>query len=208
MNQHGTGKRQGTGQAFDNLMAEIRACRLCEAHLPAGPRPVVRGRPGARLLIVGQAPGRRVHQTGIPFNDPSGERLRDWLAIDRETFYDEDRIAILPMGFCYPGTAPKQGDLPPRPECAPKWRQRLLDQLPAIELTLVIGAYAQDWHLGDRREATLSATVRRFRDFLPRLLPLPHPSPRNNLWLKKNPWFESEVLPELRQRVAAMLHAP
>lgn len=200
--------QQGTGQAFDNLMAEIRACRLCEAHLPAGPRPVVRGRPEARLLIVGQAPGRRVHETGIPFNDPSGDRLRDWLAIDRATFYDESRIAILPMGFCYPGTRPKQGDLPPRPECAPTWRQRLLDQLPAIELTLVIGAYAQDWHLGAQREATLGATVRRFRDFLPRLLPLPHPSPRNNLWLKKNPWFESDVLPELRQRVAAMLHAP
>ncbi|PWR23698.1 uracil-DNA glycosylase family protein [Zavarzinia compransoris] len=201
-------KRSGTEQAFDDLLAEIRACRLCAADLPAGPRPVVRGRPGARLLIVGQAPGRRVHETGIPFNDPSGDRLRDWLGIDRATFYDEARIAILPMGFCYPGTAPKQGDLPPRPECAPLWRRRLLDGLPRIELTLAIGAYAQAWHLGERREATLGATVRRFREFLPALLPLPHPSPRNNLWLRKNPWFEQDVIPELRRRVADLLGSP
>lgn len=197
--------QQGTGQAFDNLMAEIRACRLCEGHLPAGPRPVVRGRPEARLLIVGQAPGRRVHETGIPFNDPSGDRLRDWLAIDRATFYDESRIAILPMGFCFPGTVPKKGDLPPRPECAPQWRERLLAGLPNIELTLVIGAHAQGWHLAGRTGRTLTETVRAFRDFLPGLLPLPHPSPRNLMWLKRNPWFEAEVVPEIRRRVAALL---
>lgn len=190
---------------FEALLAEIRACRLCEAHLPAGPRPVVRGRPGARLLIVGQAPGRRVHETGIPFNDPSGDRLRDWMGIDRETFYDEGRIAILPMGFCYPGTVPKQGDLPPRPECAPAWRSRLMAGLTEIRLTLAIGAYAQGFHLAGREGGNLTETVRRFRDCLPEILPLPHPSPRNNLWLRRNPWFEAEVLPELRARVADLI---
>ena len=192
-------------QDFEALLAEVRACRICEAQLPHGPRPVVRGTPDARLLIVGQAPGRRVHETGIPFNDPSGDRLRDWMGIDRETFYDESRIAILPMGFCFPGTVPKKGDLPPRPECAAQWRARLLAGLPNIELTLVIGAYAQAWHLAGRTGKTLTETVQAFRDFLPRNLPLPHPSPRNRLWLKKNPWFEAEVVPEMRRRVAALL---
>ncbi|MCF4164460.1 uracil-DNA glycosylase family protein [Zavarzinia compransoris] len=190
---------------FEALLAEIRACRLCETHLPAGPRPVVRGRPGARLLVAGQAPGRRVHETGIPFNDPSGDRLRDWMGIDRETFYDERRIAILPMGFCYPGTVPKQGDLPPRPECAPAWRQRLMAGLPEARLVLAIGAYAQAWHLAGREGRNLTETVRRFRDYLPDVLPLPHPSPRNNLWLRRNPWFEAEVLPELKTRVADLV---
>ncbi|MDD3446875.1 MAG: uracil-DNA glycosylase family protein [Zavarzinia sp.] len=190
---------------FDELLASIRACRLCVEHLQAGPRPVVRGRPGARLLIAGQAPGRRVHETGIPFNDPSGDRLRDWMGIDRETFYDETRIAILPMGFCYPGTLPKQGDLPPRPECAPQWRPALMAALPEVRLVLAVGAYAQGWHLAGREGRTLTETVRRFRDYMPGVLPLPHPSPRNNLWLRKNPWFEAEILPVLKAEVAALL---
>lgn len=192
-------------RAFESLLEEVRACRICAPVLRDGVRPVVRGRPGARLLIAGQAPGLRVHETGIPFNDPSGDRLRAWMGIDRDTFYDETRIAILPMGFCYPGTEPGKGDLPPRPECAPAWRARLLAAFPAIELTLAIGAYAQDWHLAGRTARTLTETVRGFRACLPAVLPLPHPSGRNNGWLAKNPWFEDEVLPELRGRVAALL---
>ncbi|MFA5122874.1 uracil-DNA glycosylase family protein [Zavarzinia sp.] len=198
-------RQSAAGDDFAALAAEVRTCRICAAVLPHEPRPVLRGSSGARLLVVGQAPGRRVHETGIPFNDPSGERLRDWMGIDREIFYDEARIAILPMGFCYPGTVPKAGDLPPRPECAAAWRDRLMAALPAVRFTLAIGAYAQAWHLKGRQEATLAATVRRFGDFLPDVLPLPHPSPRNNLWLRKNPWFEQEVLPELRRRVADLL---
>ncbi len=169
------------------------------------PRPVLRGRPGARLLIASQAPGMRVFQTGLPFNDPSGDRLRSWLGMDRETFYDESRVAIVPMGLCYPGTNPKGGDYPPRPECAPAWRKRLLAALPNIELTLVIGSYAIDWHLGERAAATMTETVSRFRDYLPSVFPLPHPSWRNNAWLSRNPWFASDALPLLRERVAALL---
>lgn len=191
--------------SFDRLVARVRACRLCAAHLPLGCRPVLQASPRARLLIVSQAPGRRVHETGIPFNDPSGERLRDWLGIDKAIFYDAEKIAIVPMGFCFPGTG-KNGDLPPRPECAPIWHPQLLPRLQQVRLTLAIGQYAQAGVLGNQRGRTLTDTVQAWRTHLQRgVLPLPHPSPRNRLWLARNPWFESELLPVLRQRVADAL---
>ena len=191
---------------LEQLLTEIRACRICEAHLPLGPRPVLQASVTSRLLIVSQAPGRKVHDTGIPFNDVSGERLREWLGIDRDTFYDASRIAIVPMGFCFPGTG-KSGDLPPRPECAPTWHPRLLPLLTQVRLTLAIGQYAQAGLLGERRGRTLTDTVLAWREHLARgVLPLPHPSPRNRLWLVRNPWFEAELLPLLRERVATALH--
>ncbi|WP_339805028.1 uracil-DNA glycosylase family protein [uncultured Marinobacter sp.] len=186
-----------------DLLTEIRACSLCAAELPCGPRPVVQVSGEARLLIAGQAPGRRVHETGLPFNDPSGDRLRSWLGIGRDQFYDDPRIAIVPMGFCYPGTG-KSGDLPPRPECADTWRQLLLARLPQLELTLAIGQYAQRWHLPGPSQA-VTERVRHWQSHWPSILPLPHPSPRNNLWLRRNPWFEAEVLPVLRERVTLLL---
>ena len=192
-------------ETFDALMARIRACRLCEAHLPLGPRPVLQASKDARLLIVSQAPGRKVHETGIPFNDPSGDRLRDWLGIDKPTFYDAGKIAIVPMGFCFPGTG-RSGDLPPRPECAPDWHPQVLPRLRQVRLTLAIGQYAQAGLLRDQRGGTLTDTVRDWRDHLAHgILPLPHPSPRNRLWLARNPWFEVELLPELRRRVQEAL---
>jgi uracil-DNA glycosylase len=187
------------------LVADARACRLCAEHLPLGPRPVLRARASARLLIVGQAPGTRVHETGVPWNDPSGERLRDWLGVDRAAFYDEARIAIVPMGFCYPGRDARGGDRPPRPECAPLWHPPLRAALPGIALTLLVGSYAQRYYLGRRRHASLTETVRAWRSYLPEFLPLPHPSWRNTAWLKKHPWFEAELVPELRRRVAGLL---
>ncbi len=191
--------------ALNALLADIRACRLCAAHLPLGPRPVLQAGAEARVLIVGQAPGRRVHASGVPFDDASGDRLRDWLGVDRDTFYDPNRIAIVPMGFCYPGTG-AGGDLPPRPECAPTWHPRLLPLLQRVRLTLVIGQYAQAALVGDARGANLTATVQAWRTHLQHgRLPLPHPSPRNNRWLRRNPWFEADLLPALRQRVAAAL---
>ena len=186
-----------------DLLADIRACRHCEDSLPLGPNPVVRASAGSKLLIVGQAPGTRVHATGIPWNDPSGDRLRDWLAMDREQFYDESLIAIVPMGFCYPGRG-KSGDLPPAPACAPKWHEALLARMPELQLVLLVGSYAQNHYLGRSRE-TMTERVRKWRDFGPRYIPTPHPSPRNTLWLKRNPWFEEEVVPEMRQRVKALL---
>lgn len=194
-------------ESFDALLARVRACTVCAQSLPHAPRPVVRGLPTARLLIVGQAPGRRVHETGIPWNDPSGDLLRQWLGLTREQFYDESRIAIVPTGLCYPGTV-KGSDLPPRPECAPLWQPQLRAAMPAIRLTLLIGAYAQAYYLGKRRHRTLAATVAAWRDFAPDYLPLPHPSPRNRGWLKRNPWFEAEVLPMLRERLAGLLSNP
>lgn len=189
--------------SLDALLREIRACRLCESQLPLGPRPVLRASPSASLLIVGQAPGTRVHESGIPWNDSSGIRLRGWLGLDREHFYDESRIAIVPMGFCYPGTG-KTGDLPPRPECSATWHPRLLPLLASVRLTLLIGSYAQAWFLQARRRKTLTETVQAWRDYAPEFIPLPHPSPRNQLWFKSNPWFEAELVPDLRQRVHAL----
>jgi len=188
------------------LLADIRACRLCEAHLPLGPRPVLRAAsPEARVLIVGQAPGTKVHASGIPWDDASGKRLRDWMGIDPETFYDETKFAIVPMGFCYPGRG-KGGDNPPRPECAPLWHDRVRQHLPNIKLTLLIGAYALAHYLGDRRKATLGETVRAWQDYIDDgFLPLVHPSPRNQMWLRRNPWFEAEIVPYLREQIAATL---
>lgn len=186
---------------LSSLIAEARACRLC-TDLPLGPRPVLRASPTARLLIVGQAPGTKVHETGIPWNDRSGDRLRDWLGVDRDTFYDDAKVAIVPMGLCYPGRDAKGGDLPPRKECAPTWQDRLRTALPQVELTLLIGQYAQAWYLGARRQKGMTATVAAWRDYAPDFLPLPHPSWRNTAWLKRNPWFEAEVVPELRRRTA------
>lgn len=188
---------------FDELVAQVRQCRICEAHLPLGPRPIIQISQSARILVVGQAPGRRVHETGLPFNDPSGDRLRDWMGISREVFYDEGQLAILPMGFCYPGTG-KSGDLPPRPECAPAWREALLARLQHVELTLVIGQYAHAWHLSGPRKS-VTDNVKDWEKHWPEVLPLPHPSPRNNLWLRKNPWFEKDVIPALQQRVGDII---
>ena len=203
-----------TERALDALLQEVRACRICAGSLPHGPRPVLRARASARLLIVGQAPGARVHETGIPWNDPSGDRLRAWMAIDRDTFYDESRIAIIPAGLCYPGTLVREvdgaiqrgGDLPPRPECAPLWLERLLALLPNIQLTLLAGRYAHELHLGPRVKTTLSDTVAAWRDYLPGYLPLPHPSFRNLRWLRDRPWFQHDLLPDLRRRVHAILN--
>lgn len=186
------------------LLNEVRNCRLCAAHLPAGPRPVFQLHPEARILIAGQAPGRRVHESGVPFDDPSGKRLRQWLGVTPEQFYDPRCFAILPMGFCYPGTG-KSGDLPPRPECAPAWRQRLLDTLPKLQLTLIIGQYAQAWHLPERSGDSLTEVAQDWQSYWPQRLPMPHPSPRNQRWMRNNPWFESEVLPALRTRVRILL---
>lgn len=185
------------------LLAEIRACARCAGHLPHGPRPVVQFDPSARILVAGQAPGRKVHASGVPFDDASGARLRAWMGVSPEVFYDATRVALLPMGFCYPGTG-VSGDLPPRPECAPAWRAGLMDRLRKLELTLVIGQYAMGYHL-PRTGSSLTETVRAWREHWPRVLPLPHPSPRNNIWLKRNPWFEQEVVPALQARVAQVL---
>lgn len=190
--------------ALAALLEEIRACRLCAAQLPLGPRPVLRASTGARLLVVGQAPGTRVHASGIPWDDASGKRLREWLGMDAAMFYDETQVAIVPMGFCYPGTG-ASGDLPPRPECRRTWHPRLLPLLPDIAFTLLIGQYAQAHFLGARRKASLTETVRAWREYWPELLPLPHPSPRNVGWFKANPWFADEILPALRERVATLV---
>jgi uracil-DNA glycosylase len=186
------------------LVSKIRKCTLCEPELPLGANPVFQIRSTARILIAAQAPGIRVHETGIPFNDPSGDRLREWMGIDRSEFYDARRIAIVPMGFCFPGTG-KNGDLPPRPECAATWRKPLLAELKKIELTLVIGQYAHRYHLGKLQQKSLTETVSHWKDYTPEIIPLPHPSPRNNIWLKKNPWFETEVVPVLQEKVASLL---
>jgi uracil-DNA glycosylase len=187
------------------LLSEINACRICADHLPLGPRPVVRIDPRARILIVGQAPGTKVHASGIPWDDASGKRLRDWLGVTLETFYDPALFAIVPMGFCYPGRG-LGGDNPPRPECAPLWHGRVLKTLPDIRLTLLIGAHAQARYLGERRKATLGETVHAWQDYVgDGLLPLVHPSPRNGIWLSRNQWFETEIVPAMRQRVQALL---
>ncbi len=192
-----------SGQRLATLLAEVKACTICAAHLPDGPRPVLQVDARARILIAGQAPGRRVHETGVPFEDPSGDRLREWMGIGREVFYDPASIAILPMGFCYPGTG-RSGDLPPRPECAPAWREALLGHVGSVELTLVIGHYAQAWHLRTGKTG-VTEVVRDWRSHWPGLVPLPHPSPRNRIWVRKNPWFEEDLVPALRRRVAELV---
>ena len=190
---------------LEKLLAEIRQCRLCEEHLPLGARPVLRARVSARLLIVGQAPGTKVHASGIPWDDPSGDRLRLWLNIDKDTFYDQNKVAIIPMGFCYPGRLPKGGDKPPRPECAPTWHPPLLEHLPNIEMTVLAGAYSQKRFLGSKRARSLTETVRAWRDHAPEFMPLPHPSWRTVGWQKRNPWFDAEVLPALRRRARELI---
>ena len=182
-----------------------RACTVCAADLPLGPRPVLRARASARLVIIGQAPGTRVHESGVPWDDKSGERLRDWLNMPAEVFYDDAQVAIIPMGFCYPGRLPRGGDAPPRPECAPLWHTRLLAGLPNVGLTLLVGQYAQAFYLGKQRGKTLTETVANWRDYLPDYLPTPHPSWRTVGWQNRNPWFDAEVLPDLRTRVAALV---
>ena len=189
---------------FNALLTRVRDSTICAADLPLGPRPIVRGTPDGKPLLIGQAPGTRVHASGVPWNDPSGERLRDWLQMTPDVFYDESKIAIVPMGFCYPGADAKGGDKPPRPECAPEWHPPLLAGLPNVELTILIGQYAQKRYLEKRRKKTLTETVRHWREYTPDFLPLPHPSWRNNVWVKKNPWFAEEVLPMLRERVAGL----
>ncbi len=190
---------------LEALLSDIRACTRCADSLPLGPRPVLRGKASARLLIVGQAPGIRVHNSGIPWNDPSGRRLRHWLDLSDETFYDETRIAIAPIGFCYPGTMKNGGDCPPRPECAPSWHPALQGALVNIELTLLVGSYAQAWYLGKRRGRTMTDTVRAWRTYLPEYLPVPHPSWRTTGWQNRNTWFDDELLPALRDRLKPLL---
>lgn len=184
---------------LDELLRQVRACQLCEPELPLGANPIIQAAESAKLLIIGQAPGTRVHETSIPWNDPSGNRLREWLELDKETFYDPNKIAIMPMGLCYPGKG-KSGDLPPRKVCAPQWHQSILEQRPNVGMTLLIGQYAQNYYL-DNKPNTLIETVRQWQAWAPTYLPLPHPSPRNTLWLKKNPWFEAEVVPYIREYV-------
>lgn len=187
------------------VLADIAACRACAPYLPHTPRPVTRVSEATRILIAGQAPGRLVHETGLPFNDPSGVRLRQWMGIDRETFYGRPEIGVAAMAFCFPGTNPKGGDYPPPPRCAAMWRPQLLEQLPNVELTLLVGSYSQAWALGDRVGKTMTDTVAAWRTFSSTVLPMPHPSWRNTAWLKRNPWFEADVVPYLRQRVAGIL---
>ncbi len=201
-----SGPTEGAGsEAFDQLLAEVRACVLCAPDLPLGPRPVLRGRPSARLVIVSQAPGAQVHETGLSFNDRSGDRLREWLALDRETFYDESRVAIIPIGLCYPGRDTRGGDLQPRRECAPRWHTPLRAVHPAIELTLLVGSYAIYYYLPHLRRCSMTEIVARWRDFLPEYFVLPHPSWHTIRWLRDNPWFEKETLPDLRSRIGSVL---
>lgn len=190
--------------SLPSLLKNVRACTLCKGFLPHGVRPVLQVHSNARILIAGQAPGRKVHESGVPFDDASGKRLREWLGISSEIFYNPEQVAILPMGFCFPGTG-KSGDLPPRPECEPAWRQRLLEKLPAIEVTIVLGQYAQRSHFPGSKQS-LTELVKDWQLYWPTKVPLPHPSPRNNLWLKRNPWFELELLPELQKKVSTLIN--
>ncbi len=191
--------------SLKTLIVRVRDCRICEAHLPCGPKPILQaGNAEARLLLIGQAPGIKVHETGVPWNDASGTRLRQWMGLTSEQFYNEKNVAIMPMGFCYPGKG-KSGDLPPRPECAPQWHDKILKHLTHIKLTLLIGQYAQERYLGDRRKETLTETVRAWSDYInDGYLPLVHPSPRNGIWLKKNPWFEKEIVGYLQKEIAKL----
>ncbi|MGF6442136.1 uracil-DNA glycosylase family protein [Paraburkholderia youngii] len=190
--------------SLDTLLHDIRACTLCAPMLPHAPRPVLAASASARILVIGQAPGARVHASGVPWSDASGARLRTWLGVDDTTFYDASRFAIVPMGFCFPGRG-ASGDLPPRPECASRWHGQLLARMRSVKLTLLIGQYAQRFGLGDAFGPTSTDTLVRWAEFGPHVMPLPHPSPRNVAWFKRNPWFESEVLPTLRAHVATVL---
>lgn len=182
------------------LLHRISSCQICKEHLPLGANPVLQASSQAKIMIIGQAPGAKVHKTGIPWDDASGNLLRNWLGIDKDVFYDAQKLALIPMGFCYPGKG-KSGDLPPRPECAAEWHKKLITGMPNIVLTILIGQYAQRYYLGDNIKNNLTATVTNYRDYLPQFLPLPHPSPRNRFWLKKNPWFEQEIIPILQETV-------
>ncbi len=183
-----------------DLLTEIRQCEICKEHLPLGPRPVVSGHPDSKIVIIGQAPGTKVHASGVPWDDASGKELRRWLDISSEVFYDETKIAIVPMGFCYPGKG-KSGDLPPRTECAPQWHDALLSKMPDLQLVLLVGMYAQRYYLKERAKKTLTETVANYIEYLPKYLPLPHPSPRNRIWMRRNDWFEKEIVPVLRNKV-------
>lgn len=189
---------------MDKLIRQIRNCKECETYLKEGANPILSASPKSKLIVIGQAPGRIVHQTGIPWNDKSGDNLRNWLGIDKSVFYNADKIALMPMGFCYPGTG-KAGDLPPRPECAPLWHDKLLTLMPNAKLILLIGQYAQNYYLGKKGKGTLTETVYNFRDYLPTYFPLPHPSPRNNIWQARNEWFRQNVLPDLKKHVQNIL---
>ena len=192
---------------LDKLVTEVRACRECAKELPLGPNPILRAKRSAKIIIMGQAPGTKVHESGVPWLDPSGKRLRNWLNVDEKVFYDESNFAIIPMGFCYPGKGPS-GDLPPREECAPLWHERILQHLPNIKITLLIGQYAQKYYLKNSNfysKKSVSDTVKNWKKFAPEYFPLPHPSPRNTLWLKKNSWFEKTTVPELRKYVSNAL---
>jgi uracil-DNA glycosylase len=187
--------------SLTRLLHDVRACQICSAYLPLGSRPVVQLASTARLLIIGQAPGSKVHHSGIPWSDASGDRLRDWLLMDRSVFYDKAQVAILPMGFCYPGAGESRGDLPPRPECAPLWHERLLKHLPHLEVTVLVGQYAQRHYLGSQRMSSMTETVKAFTAYGPQFFPLPHPSWRSIIWMRKHAWFERCVIPELRRVV-------
>jgi uracil-DNA glycosylase len=187
------------------LLEKIRNCKECEKHLEFGVNPIIAATAKSKIIIIGQAPGRKVHDTGIPWNDKSGDNLRNWLGIDKSIFYDAEIIALMPMGFCYPGTG-KSGDLPPRPECAPLWHNKLFTSMTNVKLILLIGQYAQDYYLGSKAKSTLTETVLQFKSYLPQYFPLPHPSPRNNIWQAKNEWFKQEVLPELKVRIQNILN--
>lgn len=189
-----------------NLLQQVKNCTICAEHLPHEPRPVITVHPEAKILIIGQAPGRKVHASGIPWDDASGKNLRKWLNVTPEEFYDATKFGIIPMGFCYPGTG-KTGDLPPRPECAPKWHEPLLNMMPKVKLTLLIGMYAQKYYLGKTRKKTLTETVNHWEEYLPNYLPMPHPSPRNGIWMRKNPWFEKDIVPFLKGKVEEALNA-
>ena len=189
---------------MENLLTEVRSCEICKAHLPNPPKPIVQASEASKIVIIGQAPGQKVQNSGVPWDDPSGKELRRWLGVTEDTFYDPDQIALLPMGFCYPGKG-KSGDLPPRPECAPQWHHEILSGMTNIQITLLIGQYAQRYYLGDSFKSNITENVRSFRDFWPKHLPLVHPSPRNRIWQRKNPWFEEEVVPQLQQVVSKIL---
>lgn len=190
---------------MQDILHDIRQCRICEQHLPLGPRPVATGHPTSKIVIIGQAPGTKVHQSGIPWDDASGKQLRKWLNVSVKEFYDESNFAIIPMGFCYPGKG-NSGDLPPRKECAPQWHQALFDEMKQVELVILIGMYAQKYYLKEQAKRNLTETVANYQDYLPRYFVLPHPSPRNRFWLTKNPWFEVEVVPELIGKVDSILN--